>query len=686
MNLRTASPHLVALLSLLAAACGPEPEPVAPPPPAPPPATASAEAAPPAAPARPAPERLAADSAKTTPMGNTFTAPAGWSISADASLVILEAPEPDTHVAYFDAKAESADAAVAAAWAAYQPGFKRPLKIANAMPARQGWDERRLYQYETSPNERAVVMALALRRGDTWTVAILDGSEPTFEKRGAAVELVTESLRPKGYTRESFAGKTAHPFDKDRIKLVTDFVEEAQKQAHVPGAAVAIIDGGKVVFEGGFGVRELGKPAKVDKDTQFAVASNTKGMTTLLLAKLVDEGKLAWDMPVTKAYPGFKLGDADTTSKVQVQHLVCACTGLPRQDLEWIFEFGKWTPKSGMDLLGSMQPTSKFGEVFQYSNVLAAAGGWVAAHVVHPDRELGAAYDDAMKKMVFDPLGMKSATFDLARVERGNHARPHDDDVDGSTRVAKMVLNKSIIPFRPAGGAWVSVHEMTRYVMLELSRGLLPNGKRFVSEANLLERRKPHVTVGETSTYGMGLEVSTEWGVPMVHHGGSLFGYKTDWIVFPDQGVGAVLLTNADNGWMMLHAFARRVAEVMFDGHPEAAEDVATRARNQAAELRKLRERLVIPADAAEAGKLAARYTSPELGELAVKKQGAETIFDFGEFTTPVASRKNDDGTISFISTEPTLIGIELVVGARGGKRVLIVRDAQHEYFFTEAG
>ncbi len=363
---------------------------------------------------------------------------------------------------------------------------------------------------------------------------------------------------------------------------------------------------------------------------------------------------------------------------------MCACTGLPRQDMEWIFEFGKMTPKSGMDLLGTMQPTSKFGEMFQYSNVLAAAGGWVGAHVAYPDKELGAAYDEAMRKLVFEPLGMKNTTMDLARVEKGNHARPHAEDIDGKPVVAKMALNHSVVPFRPAGGAWTSVHEMTRYVQLELSRGLLPNGKRFVSEENLLARRKPHVTIGEDTTYGMGLEVDKGWGVPMVHHGGSLFGYKSDWIIFPEQGVGAILLTNSDTGGLLLRPFARRVAEVLFDGRAEAVGDVAARVKAHAASVAKDRERLVVPADPIAAGKLAAHYRSPELGELTVKKDGAATVFDLGEFTTPVASRKNDDGTVSFVTTEPTIVGIELVVGERAGKRVLVLRDAQHEYVFTE--
>jgi CubicO group peptidase (beta-lactamase class C family) len=338
-----------------------------------------------------------------------------------------------------------------------------------------------------------------------------------------------------------------------------------------------------------------------------------------------------------------------------------------------------------MDLLATMQPTTKFGELFQYSNLLAAAGGWVAAHVVQPDRELGAAYDEAMRKLVFAPLGMTNTTMDLARAERGNHARPHGDDIDGKPVVAGTDLNRADAPSRPAGGAWSSAHDMSRYVALELSRGKLPDGKVLVSEENLLARRAPQVTVGENATYGMGLEVDTPWGVPIVHHGGILAGYRSDWFAFPEQGVGAVILTNASKGSLMLRAFMRRIAEVLFDGRPEAADDLAVRAEIARADAKKTRERLVVPADPAESAKLAPRYASKELGELSVKKRGAGTVFDLGELTLTVASRQNDDGTISFVSIEPTLMGFEFVAGAREGKRVLVIREAQHQYLFTEA-
>lgn len=213
--------------------------------------------------------------------------------------------------------------------------------------------------------------------------------------------------------------------------------------------------------------------------------------------------------------PDFKLGDADTTKQVLVKHLVWACTGLPRQDFEWILEFKNATAKSELATLGDMfQPTSKFGEMFQYSNLLASAAGFVAGHVLSPKVELGAAYDQAMQKRVFGPLGMTATTFDYARALKGNHATGHALDIDGKPSIANMAVNYSVWPLRPAGGAWSSVRDMLRYVQLELAKGALPNGKRLVSEDALLMRRAPQVPIGADATYGMGLMVDHTWASP----------------------------------------------------------------------------------------------------------------------------------------------------------------------------
>jgi CubicO group peptidase (beta-lactamase class C family) len=633
----------------------------------------------------PVPQPVTADTPRTTSGGATFTVPAGWSVASGASSVTLRPPEPDTRIVIFDAHAPDATAAVASAWVSYKPDMKRPIRTTTTLPDRNGWTSGKQFVYETSPNERAVVIAVALHAADTWTVVLADGSEPTFEKRGAQLGTILQSLRPKGYHRESFVGRKALPLTPERIKVLKSFVETSMQKLGVPGASLALIDGGKVVYEGGLGVRELGKSTPVDANTLYMIASNTKGMTTLLLARLVDAQKLQWEQPAIQVYPAFKLGDANTTRQVEVKHLVCACTGLPRQDLEWIFQFKNYTPASTFTLLSSMQPTSRFGEVFQYSNLMASAAGYIGAHLYAPSRELGAAYDEAMQTQIFNPLGMTDTTFDMERAQRGNFASPHDDDVDGHTALATMDNNYSVAPFRPAGGVWSSAHDMTHYVQLELSRGKLPNGEQFVSEENLLMRRKPQIATGEDETYGMGLETNTRWGVPIIHHGGSLFGYKSDWMILPDSGIGAVLLTNSDKGGMLLYPFMRRLVEVEFDGKPEAVGDIDTSAANYRTILAKERQRLAVPAAKEEVSKLANHYTSAALGELTVEQRGVNTRFAFKGWSSTVASRKNDDGTVSFITIDPTRHGFEFVRAERNGKRALVIRDGQHEYIFVEA-
>jgi CubicO group peptidase (beta-lactamase class C family) len=331
-----------------------------------------------------------------------------------------------------------------------------------------------------------------------------------------------------------------------------------------------------------------------------------------------------------------------------------------------------------------MQPTSKFGEAFQYSNLMAAAAGYIGAHLVYPERELGAAYDAAMQKMIFDPLGMKSTTFDYAKALARDHATPHGDDIDGHPEVASMDINSSIVPARPAGAVWTSSADLIRYVQLELTQGKLPDGRQLVSPENLLMRRSPQVQLGEDSSYGMGLITDHTYGVQVISHGGSMSGFKSNWFALPEYGVAAALLTSSDNGGMLLGPFSRRLLEVLFDGKPEAEAEITSRAASHKAQLAKDRERLVVPPDAAAVAILAKHYSSKELGELEVTSKDGKTIFDLGEWKSTVASRKNDDGTTSFITIDPGTDGFEFVVAEREGKRVLVIRDGQHEYTFTE--
>ena len=629
-------------------------------------------------------EPLSEDTPMTTVTGNPFTAPADWTVSVKGPATIISPPEGGSALVLVDVKAEDADGAVAAAWAAYKER-SWALKEANDRADNDGWSKRKRYEYQTSPNEKRAVIASAWFANDRWTVWIYDMANDVGGKRGAAVSLVLGSLRPHGYERETFAGMTAKKLDQARLAELTGFVARGLDESKVPGTSLAIIQDGKVVFSGGFGVRELGKSEKPDGDTLYMVASNSKGLSTLLLAKLVDEGKLNWDDPVTRVMPGFKLGDMNTTSQVKVEHLVCACTGLPRQDMEWILEYGAYTPESSMELLGTMQPTSDFGDLFQYSNVLAAAGGYVGGYVAYPESPLGEAYDRAMQDRVFNPLGMQATTFDYGTaLGSGNVASPHSVDVNGDPAVALMDVNYAAIPVRPAGAAWSSVNDMLKYVAMELSGGLLPDGERYISRQPLFERREPKVDVGEDHYYGMGLMVDETFGTPVVHHGGDMIGYHSDMMWLPEHNVGAVVLTNGDPGWLIRSGFRRKLLEVLFDGKPEADAALAANSRNFLSSMAVEYDLLAVPADAEQATQLASAYRNDALGEIRVTRDSGITTFDFGEWKSEVGSRINPDGTVSFMTTAPGITGLEFVV-MEGETKRLVMSDAQHEYVFEAA-
>ena len=627
---------------------------------------------------------MTADTPRVTAAGHAFVAPAGWSVHASGRMAVLTVPEGGSRIAIVDVDARDADGAVAAAWAAFDAKAKWPLKQSGDRPPRNGWEQVRSYRYAMPATSARAVSAQALRHGQRWTVVILDMAQAVAEKRDGQVELVYQRLWSKGYTPESFAGKTAHALDAARVRELTRFIDDARRTFDVPGVAIGIVQGGKVVFAGGFGVRQVGKSEVVDAETLFMIASNNKALTTLMLAKLVDAGKFTWETPVTDVWPSFKLGDVRTTRQVRMKHLVCACTGMPRQDMETLLQGEDATPASLMAMLATMQPTSPFGELYQYSNLMASAAGFAGGHVYRPDAELGAAYDAAMQDLVFDPLGMRSTTFDFDRALRGNHASPHARDVDGKTALVDMAMNLYVIPNRPNGGAWSNVNDMLRYVRMELAKGRLADGAPYIGEAPLLERYVQQVATGSASGYGMGLKLDRSWGIPVVNHGGIEAGYRSDMVWLPDHDVGAVILTNADEGVSLRYAFRRRLVELLFDGKPEAAENVRLQAKRLAETQVAERAQLDVPADAEKTDKLAKRYRNPELGDIDVSRKGSQWWFDFGGWKSEVTTRTNDDGALAYVTISPGARGYyRFLVNDAGAQRSLVLRDAQHEYVFT---
>lgn len=510
---------------------------------------------------------------------------------------------------------------------------------------------------------------------------------------GCAVHRKPSAVAPASANEsadERFTGRAAHTLDADRLAKIDALVELGRRELSIPGVAIAIVQNGRVIEAKGFGERELGKPEQVDADTLFLLGSITKPLTTLLLARLVDQGKLRWDTPAVEVLPNLRFANDELTRRVRVADLVCACAGLPRHDMAWQFAMTTPTPEAMVASIANIQPVSASGEAFQYSNQLAGVGGFAAARAVYSDRELGAGYDDAMETLVFRPLGMRASTFDFERALRENHASPHWISYRGEFRAGDPLIHRDILSLRPAGGAWSSANDLIRYVQLELARGRMPDGTQLVSEANMLERQKPRVVMqpseafGLHATYGIGLAVDVRHGTPIVHHSGSMAGYRNWFFFLPEHGVGGLILTNGEGGMFLRQAFQRVVLEQLFDARPEAIEQV----HESAAEVERFvsdARRLTIPADPAATSDLAPRYVNPELGSVRIEKRGDVSTIDTGLWKSELASVANDDGTHSLLAIDIEVADIMLTARRSAeGKRQLVLQAEPHEFVFEE--
>ncbi|WP_133471169.1 serine hydrolase domain-containing protein [Paraglaciecola marina] len=626
------------------------------------------------------------------PIGVTleYNAPKDWEVTNQNGLTVYTAPEHDAAIVIAAIpEADNALAAATSAWKTYQPSFSREVRINAPQAVTGGWEVSREIEYVTSIAEEKLVYAYVFQANNSWQVILLDGKVGTFVKRQAATWGLIESASVKGYTPEDLSERQALSLTPEKVAELVSFVESSANSLDIPGVGIALVENGNVIYEGGVGIKNIHTKEPVDKDTLFMIASNTKGMTTLLLAKLVEMGKLNWDDQVVTHYPDFKLGDEKTTQSVLVKHLVCACTGLPRKDMDWVFNSGPNIPASAtFNDLALTAPTSTFGELFQYNNQMAAAAGYVAAHILYPDMEIGAAYDKAMDEYIFAPLKMQDTTFSFAEALTGNVASPHGLDLSGNTQLIKQTatdgFNHTVTPYRPAGAAWSSPSDMIKYVYNELSAGLAPDGTRLYAAEPLLKRREPTVATGAESSYGMGLSNDKVSGIEIVEHGGSMAGYKSNFIAIPTANVGAVILTNSDEGYKLTTPFKRRLIELMYNSELQAENKVQVTVETTQLNAGKLLEEITYPPAPDIINNLADNYYSKELGELAVIKENEDVLLNPGVWETYTGTKASPDGTISLVTIAPFFLGGELVVGEENGLRTLTLLDAQHSYVFSE--
>lgn len=641
-----------------------------------------------AEPVRATARQLTSETPLTMRSGTPLKAPSGWWLTEDGDLLLLEDPTRSLKSWWVETSEPDAERAIAAAWERATPGARWKGEV-DVPPPSNGWDAVTTISYEAGDDR--VVEAVARRLGALTYVSLVEGSRAAVSRREAQIEQVRASVRPKGLREESFAGATPRTIDATRARELDAFIASALSRLGVPGAAVAVVQGNTVLYERAFGRRELGKKDAVTPNTLFMIGSITKPMTTFMQAALVDAGVFGWQTPVTSLLPTFALGDPELTRKIAMWHMSCACTGMPRNDFEHLFQFDNVTPEARVASMSTMKPTTPLGETYQYSNLTFAAGGFIASHAYAPKSSLGDAYASAMRRKVFEPLGMKSTTLDFPTALRAEHASPHATAIDGSVRSIPVSVERNVIPISPAGGVWSNLRDMERYVMTEMSNGVAPDGKRVVTEKNLLERRILRTGDPVAGGYGLGIDIGRFHGLAMLSHDGGAMGFGTSMFLLPEPKIAILVLTNVRNGapteYLPFNAVVkRRVIEALFEGaRSTAATELDYHTQGKAKANARSPGSVAMVPDAERVKKLAGTYANANLGTLTLAATRSGATLDAGEWRGAVGQRIGPGGTMTLVFLDPPFPGAEFTIGGDDAKPTLTVSDGQTTYVFTRA-
>jgi CubicO group peptidase (beta-lactamase class C family) len=378
-------------------------------------------------------------------------------------------------------------------------------------------------------------------------------------------KLAAAILLAFGAATASFAQTPAAPVAATAAAYDLDAdVARVLKKFDVPGLAVAVVKDGKVLVARGFGVRKLGEAAPVDGKTLFEIASNSKAFTAAALAMLVDEGKLAWDDPVTRHLPDFQMYDAYVTHEMTVRDLLThrSGLGLGAGDLMW-WPTTNFTTDEIIQNLRYIRPSTSFRNSYAYDNLLYIVAGKIIA------QKSGKSWGETVRERILKPVGMTLTTTSLQEnVGNPNVANAHSK-IDGRIAAVKAMPVPNAVG---AVGINTNAEDIARWMNVLLDGGKLEGagkdaaGKdsRLFSEAQGREMwtaqtpikiSQPPPALAATrpnfSAYGLGFQLRDYKGMKLAQHGGALQGFYSRVVMVPEAKLGIAILTNAESGGAM---------------------------------------------------------------------------------------------------------------------------------------
>ena len=304
----------------------------------------------------------------------------------------------------------------------------------------------------------------------------------------------------------------------------------------IPSIAVALIDRSGVVWSRAWGNADAEGKVPATAATPYRAGSVSKLFTDVAVMRLVEQGRLDLDAPVTRYLPDFRPANPFGVA-ITLRHLMTHRSGLVREPPRG--HYFDASPKGQADTVASLNATTLVAEPgtrTKYSNAGIAVVGEVVARVT------GQPFERAIEQLVLGPVGMTSSSFTVDRLKAAV-AHSQMASFDGGRWPAPPLD----LGTPAAGNLYATADDLGRFAAAMLNRGRLTTG-RLLTEASVAEMWRPQYPVTGGRSFGLGFVLGTLDGARTVGHGGAVYGHATDLRVIPDEGIGVVVFSTVDSG------------------------------------------------------------------------------------------------------------------------------------------
>ncbi|HMU46301.1 MAG TPA: serine hydrolase [Chitinophagaceae bacterium] len=324
------------------------------------------------------------------------------------------------------------------------------------------------------------------------------------------------------------------------------YIKRGMTDWQIPGLAIAIVKDGKVIFQKGYGVREIGKKDEVNENTLFIIASNSKLFTGTSIANLDYEKKLSLNDKVTKYIPWFRLYDSTSTELANVRDMLCHRLGTKTFQGDFTFWDSNLPKDSIVWKMRYLKPPGVFRQDYGYCNSAFLVAGQILEKVT------GQSWENYVMQHILIPLGMGTTYMNTAGLSKmQNAAHPHNNLYSSITKVPFDNVDN----LGPATSMVSNVKDLSKWLLFQLDSGRY-NGQRIfpwevlqkTRDVNIItSSRKSSIFPSHFRGYGLGLNTTDYNGRQVYWHTGGAFGYVTNVCFVPEENLGITILTNNDN-------------------------------------------------------------------------------------------------------------------------------------------